>query len=196
MRVRNVEGLSLFFWRPFTISVMVTSMNAMQIVTFRMLVKFGPLLLALCACAGAPSTFDPNAPVDVLNGSPDVTNETLQKVMDLTNQLAPKAVNLNGWSIIVYSTVEESHSHCTSTTGEGDGCVDPLIHTIHVPWPSEYNGYDAATLRAESAEVLAHEMGHVFYFQTTKDFDHNHTHKEWFNQDDATSLCGRVYDAF
>lgn len=146
-------------------------------------------IVNLFGCGGAAEA--PHA-VDVLDGSPVVTDAQLAAVISLTNTLAPSPVDLTNYTVTVHDSVESSQAACTGDAG----CTVIVAKTINVPWPVEYNGLDRATLNAISAAALAHEMGHVFYFEMTGDPDHNHHHAEWFDLNRIDSVCGRVYDAF
>lgn len=149
----------------------------------------------LAACGGAEQTA--TSPVDILNGSPVVADETIQAVIAATQAIAQSEIDLDGYTLTVFDSVEGSHEACSKFSGESAvGCTVISTKEIDTPWPVEFSGYDRATLNAISAAVIAHELGHVYYFQTTGDPDATHSHDEWFNKDDATSVAGRVYDQF
>jgi hypothetical protein len=171
---------------------MVTTMNAMQIAAFRVLVKFGPLLLALCACAAAPSTFDPSAPVDVLNGSAYVTDDRIETVIDTVQSLAPSPVILDGWTITIDGDMSETIDYCGKPAG---ACSDTGTKQMHVAWTGASQYVTQTAANAAAASNLAHEMGHLYYLQTTGDPDADHTHAEWFSLSDPTSICSHVRDA-
>lgn len=193
MRVRNVEGLSLFFWRPFTISVMVTSMNAMQIVTFRMLVKFGPLLLALCACGGpdyeSVMARDPSQPCGINYPSCDTAvpamptprpavhydgaaASDIYRIFDITQACVGRQLDLDGIDVDVYATLDELHSHCDSS-GTTTACSNDKRIALSLDQ------------RKQWPETLAHEIGHVMFRHHVGNGDHDHTAGFWFGRADG-----------
>lgn len=142
---------------------------------------------------GVDNSDNANKPLDVLNGS-HVSDGVIYSVIDYVNEVAPAHVNTDNYTLTVHGTVEESMEACG---GEGEvGCHNKGLKYIHTPWPSEYEDYDAATLNAISAYTLCHELGHLYYYNTTGNSDHNHTHTEWFDGNKVDSVCGKVYDKY
>ena len=146
--------------------------------------------LSMYACGNEPSV---NKPVDVLNGSTAITVEQIYSVMNYVDMMAGTHVDLTNYTLTVHGTVEESIEACA---GGEVACHNKAAMYIHAPWPTEYMDYDRATLNAISAYTLCHEMGHAHLYHTTGNGDGDHTHTEWFDGNDPTSVCGRVYDHY
>lgn len=146
------------------------------------------------ACGVMPSS---NGALDIRNGSPAVSIDTIDAVIAYTDTLTPDGspIDLHGYTLTVWDTVADAQRACIAVDGVACTVIGDS-HTIDTPWPSEYGSYDTATLDAISAAALAHELGHVYYFETTGDSDAAHTHTEWFDVNDPSTVCGRVYDAF
>lgn len=147
-------------------------------------------LLVSAACGEAPKK---DNELVILNGSPAVTDETIKAVIDSVNAI--HAVNLDGYSLTVLDDLGELRSGCVGNDNQY-GCHSANPKYIRTFWPTEYQDYSKKVINAISAYTLCHEMGHAYYGQTENNTDHNHTHREWFDGNDATSVCGRIYDLF
>lgn len=141
--------------------------------------RVAPLALMLCACGTAPQGFE------YRNGS-QISDARIEGAIDLTQSLAPRAIGLNGWVLTVFDTQTELENYCDP---EALGCMNPGSHLIGTSWP------DDPKFNPASAAVIAHELGHVYYYNTTGDLDYAHEHSEWFDLAVPSSICSRVFDA-
>lgn len=93
--------------------------------------------------------------------------------------------------------MDESIDDCIQHGSNGKACTRPTDRFIIAYWmySLEVNGqvYPRKLLNGSSAADLAHELGHVYYYQTTGDSDHNHTHQEWFDDYTIGSITNQVY---
>lgn len=133
------------------------------------LFSFAPLLFC-GACSAAHTTASP-----IKNGA-FVDDSRIAQVVEEFKEKMP-ALNLNQISIVVDNQTRKHY--CDGIT---DACTYHIRSStrysiVHVPWNNVY----------EPQQLLAHELCHVYYFQTADKADPNHTHKECFD-DIAKSL--------
>lgn len=82
--------------------------------------------------------------------------------------------DLYGQTIVILDTYEAGREVCPG----GDGCYKPEVSTIFVPFGNTYG-------EQWDAELLAHELNHLFLGQTAKDYDASHTNSQVFGRRDG-----------
>lgn len=121
-----------------------------------------------CGQAEEPGS-DPQAFRSVV-GSPDQVahaTATLDVFRNLVN------VDASRVDVVFVNTWEEQRDACHGFAG----CTDPETNGYHVTtyWPLDWT--------EAHPYILAHELCHVYYFQTGDGYgDHNHTHIECFDR--------------
>jgi hypothetical protein len=129
------------------------------------------LALALCACAGpAPHPADP-----AQFRTSDGTEAQLEHAQDVLGMfrgyhtVSAARVDLH-WFTSDADQIESCHGDAECTTAEVNG------YRVAAYWPDDAAPAAALSLAAD----LAHELCHVWYFETGESGDPDHTHTECF----------------
>jgi hypothetical protein len=151
------------------------------------------LLVVMSWCvSGCGLNLDISSDLKVYNTSGWPTELALD-VVDAVRQAAAGLPDLDGYSIYLHGTLAESRAACAGS----DGCSATTAHYIHVPFidpASEMLTPERAT--GLVARLLAHELGHVYYFEHDGDADGTHTHTEWFDYHNQLSMGGAIENMF
>jgi hypothetical protein len=155
------------------------------------------LVLGFLAVVGC-GTDQQHAQLDIYNDTTAVNTTTIQDIIVMVNAITPNGstINLDNYSLTVWDTLEALRKQCQDTP-KVVGCTsihDKLIDTV---WLSGLNGTTIEQENGYSAGILAHELGHIYYHQTTGDADATHKHQEWFSEDPSVdSVRNSIYHAF
>lgn len=133
------------------------------------------IVLALgLACCGQEPTKDSFKVVDHVGYDVHIAHAIVEETLEVLD--ADESI-MEGWTI----DLGPQGNGCG-----GSGCVKFPVKTIFV---EAYIGHDGAT-----AEVICHEMVHVYLMATTGDSDSTHYRQDLFNG--QTGACSRVVAAF
>lgn len=129
-------------------------------------------LLALTACF-------PKPPTHFINDSAYPDGYFL-KVWSACESLAESEIDLEDFTVHVYEEEDAFRNACPDV--DSLGCTDGESH-IDILGAVGTNFPDVG-------RATAHQLGHVFYKQTTDDIDGAHKHLEWFGE---TGVEAQVY---
>lgn len=137
-------------------------------------------------------------PLDIYNDTTVVSTDTLHEVIAFVNTITPDGseIDLGDYWMGVWGTQEAVVKECNNNS-EAWGCTSIENKTIDFVWIS-YDPHHPTDeeMNGASAGILAHELGHVYYYETTGDADPNHKHTEWFAQDGSDSVWLKTYYEF
>lgn len=152
----------------------------------------GMMMAVLCTACG-PS-------INMNNMSP-ISDDVIYDVIDLTNSLLDEPVDMNGWTIHIYSTNEEAYQVCLNGAGPNAGGCSNAKQKVIWCWWADYNEFNPADglapVNGSAAACIAHEMGHGYYYDTTGDSDKTHVHwDEYFGLYEEGSIVNQVWNQY
>lgn len=136
-------------------------------------------------------------PLDIYNDTTVVSDKYIQEVISFVNTITPngETINLGDYWLGVWATKDTLVKNCADNS-EAWGCISLENKTIDIVWISNDSAATDEEMNGASAGILAHELGHLYYWQTERDADPNHKHTEWFAQDGFDSVWLRTYQQF
>jgi hypothetical protein len=132
----------------------------------------------LWGCGEPPDT----APLEVYSDVPGYDLAWTQQVIADVEALSGADIDTSG--MVVYYAAERNPESCVRASPIALGCTTAEDGTIHV---------GAVDGQAFSAFILAHELGHNWYYQSEGYSDTHHEHLEWFNDSDQASVVYQIF---
>jgi hypothetical protein len=143
------------------------------------------IFLLTTACTFKP--YNEEEPFKIVGADDDIVSQ-LSAAVEFTKLIAPGSLDTNGYLIQVFYTIEDVTENCEYDTKTHTllGCAVPVYRLINVEWADNYPSLNAT--------VLAHELGHAYYYERGEgDGDFHHKHTEWFNINEQDSICNQVF---
>lgn len=121
----------------------------------------------------------------------------VQQVIDRVNSLVPQSVDPSDYSISLLPYQSDVAEACPRSNPQTVlGCTHIYYKDMYSMWAMEHRDYDNAKLNGLGAQILAHELGHLYFFQTEGNSDNNHSHSWWFDHNNPSSITGTIQDIY
>ena len=117
----------------------------------------------------------------ILNGSPDIADEELEAIGKFQVKHLP-GFNPERVYLFVVDTTEESGEYCLGAWA----CTYVVggLSKVMVPWDLTLSNWPVNKSAVKvSAQTIAHEFCHAYYYQDGGDGDPLHSHQECFGDD-------------
>lgn len=134
------------------------------------------LLVMLFGCGEAP------APLEVRSDVSEYDLAWTQQVIADVEVLSGAVIDTEG--MVVHYVAERNPADCVRASPIALGCTTVEDATIHV---------GAVDGQAFTAFILAHELGHNWYYQSEGYSDTHHEHTEWFDESDPESVVDQIF---
>jgi hypothetical protein len=155
---------------------------------------FFKAMLALALFVSAACGAEDSAPIIPLamNEAAARVQTHLGALLELQLQELP-GLDISQVHFVIVDTLEDAYAHC----GAGNqACTHLPSGMIVAPWDLTPSNWPASLATVQwVAEGIAHELCHVYYWQTEGDGDADHLHQECFNRD-GDSVVTRVASRF
>ncbi len=124
-----------------------------------------PFFLLLGACL-------PKPPVASFTNDSAYPDKLFEQGWALTEMLSNEDIDLSEFDVHIYEDEAAFRNACPDV--DGLGCTDghsklAILGAVGTDFPSV-------------GRAVAHQLGHIFLYQTTRDIDGSHNHAEWFGE--------------